>query len=236
MTVRHKMISRAPHIAAFRFFVSITLFLAATFWLSSADALTQPKWAELSSPHQIALKPLAGEWDKLDDLRRRKWIAVAERYPSMKPEQQKRIQARMGDWARLTPTQRNQARETFRKTQAVPAAQKKAEWQQYQTLPDAQKRRLAIAADASKPARQKARQREIEGKVVKPGQTGNAKPAAGAPRPAVPTVPTVPTVPAAAAPTPPAIPAPPAAPAPPVAPALPVAPASPVAPAPPVAP
>ena len=206
MTVRHKVISRAPQFAAFRFFVNTALFLAATFWFTSAVALTQPKWAKLSSAHQVALKPLAGEWDKLDDLRRRKWIAVAERYPSMKPEEQKRIQARMGDWARLTPAQRNQARETFRKTQAVPAEQKKAEWQQYQTLPDSQKRRLAIAADASKPAKQKARQREIEGKVVKPGQPVKAKPGSEAPR----SVP--PTVPVAAPPTPPATPVPPVAP------------------------
>ena len=206
MTVRHKVKSRAPQFAAFRFFVNTALFLAATFWLTSAVALTQPKWAELSSAQQVALKPLAGEWNKLDDLRRRKWIAVAARYPSMKPEEQKRIQARMGDWARLTPAQRNQARETFRKTQAVPAEQKKAEWQQYQTLPDAQKLRLAIAADASKPAKQKARQREIEGKVAKPGQPGKVKPGSGAPR----SVP--PTVPVAAPPTPPASPVPPVAP------------------------
>ena len=207
LNVPHDVNSGAPLFAAFRFCATALLFLAATFWLPSAVALTQPKWADLSLPQQTALKPLAGEWDKLDDLRRRKWIAVAERYPSMKPEEQKRMQARMGDWARLSPEQRNQARETYKRTQAIPAARKKAEWQQYQTLPDAQKQRLAAAAEASKPAKQKARQREIEGKVVKPSPPVKTMPgsAAGA-RPPTPAAPLAP------------LPAPPASPVAPLAP------------------
>lgn len=117
------------------------------------------------------------------------------------------MHARMGDWARLSPEQRNQARETYKKTQTVPADRKKAEWQQYQTLPDNQKQRLAAAADAAKPAKQKARQREIEGKVVKPSPPAVAKP--GSP---VTSRPTSPVVPVTSLPTPPAAPAPPVAP------------------------
>ena len=158
---------RAPRNAAFRFFALVATALAI---LSSgtALALTAPKWADLNAQQREILKPLAGDWDKLDETRRNKWVVVAKRYPTMPPEEQKRLQGRMADWARLTPEQRRVARENFQRTKALPPEQKKAEWQQYQTLPETQKQRLAATVDERKPARQKALQREQEGKVVAP--------------------------------------------------------------------
>lgn len=151
----------------------------------AALALTAPKWADLSAQQREILKPLAGDWDKLDETRRNKWVVVAKRYPTMQPEEQKRLQGRMADWARLTPEQRRVARENFQRTKALPPEQKKAEWQQYQTLPETQKQRLAATVDERKPARQKARQREQEGKVVTPvAPVRNATPT----RPAAPRV------------------------------------------------
>jgi hypothetical protein len=157
----------APLNAAFRFFA---MAVAALAILSSgtALALTAPKWADLNAQQREILKPLASDWDKLDETRRNKWVVVARRYPTMQPEEQKRLQGRMADWARLTPEQRRVARENFQRTKALPPEQKKAEWQQYQTLPETQKQRLAATVDERKPARQKARQREQEGKVVTP--------------------------------------------------------------------
>ena len=168
---------RAPLNAAFRFFIAAAATLAI---LSSgaALALTAPKWAELTAQQREILKPLASDWDKLDEARRNKWVVVAKRYPTMQPEEQKRLQGRMADWARLTPEQRRVARENFQRTKALPPEQKKAEWQQYQTLPENQKQRLAETVDERKPARQKARQREKEGKVVAPvAPVRNAAPA-----------------------------------------------------------
>lgn len=175
---------RAPLNAAFHFFAMVMATLAI---LSSgaALALTAPKWADLSAQQREILKPLAGDWDKLDETRRNKWVVVAKRYPTMQPEEQKRLQGRMADWARLTPEQRRVARENFQRTKALPPEQKKAEWQQYQTLPETQKQRLAATVDERKPARQKARQREQEGKVVTPvAPVRNATPT----RPAAPRV------------------------------------------------
>lgn len=181
MTFGFAVMKRAPRFAAFRFFLAqlarLTLLLLA-IGHAPANALTEPKWNDLGPARQQALKPLAGEWDKLDDLRRKKWITVADRYPSMKPEEQKRIQGRMADWAKLTPDQRSRARENFRKTKALPPDQKKDAWQRYQTLPDVQKQQLAASADAKKPAKQKQRQRELEGKVGKPTQTVKSRPPA----------------------------------------------------------
>ena len=159
----------APLRAAFRFFAPIMLLLAALACIgASMPASAQAKWSDLSAQRQDALQPLAGEWDKLDSVRRKKWLVIADRYPSMAPKEQKRMQARMAEWARLSPEQRREARENYKKAKTVPTEQKKAEWKQYQTLPDAQKQQLAETAEQKKPARQKAQQREQEGKVVKP--------------------------------------------------------------------
>jgi len=193
---------RAPLNAAFRFFAIAAASLA--FLTSGAAlALTAPKWADLTAQQREILKPLAGDWDKLDEARRNKWVVVAKRYPTMQPEEQKRLQGRMADWARLTPEQRRVARENFQRTKALPPEQKKAEWQQYQTLPETQKQRLAETVDERKPARQKARQREQEGKVVAPvppvRNSASTKPAASRPKPPA-TQPSGATPPPAAAP------------------------------------
>lgn len=162
--------SRAPLRAAFRFFARLfALAVAFATASGSVHALTQPKWAQLSPDRQEALRPLAGQWDKLDDARRGKWILVADRYPTMSPVERKRLQTRMADWARLTPEERRAARETYQKTRTVPPEQKKAQWVEYQSLPDAQKQQLAASVEQKKPARQKAQQREREGKVARPG-------------------------------------------------------------------
>ena len=179
----------------------------------SAAALTAPKWTALSDQQREVLRPLAGDWDKLDHVRRNKWVVVANRYPAMKPEEQKRVQARMGDWARLTPEQRRVARENFQRTKTLPAEQKKAEWQQYQTLPEAQKQRLAATADERKPAVQKARQRESEGKVVAPSMEKKVRAADAPASTARPTKPVPPIPPTATPPATPAVASPPAAPA-----------------------
>jgi hypothetical protein len=186
---------KAPRLAAF---CVLVLFSASTLALG-----TSSKWTDLSPQRQEALKPLAGEWDKLSDLRKKKWLVVADKYPSMKPEEQMRLQARMADWAKLTPEQRNTARETYRRTKAVPPEQKKAEWQKYQSLPEAQKKQLAAAADAKKPVKEKALRRQLATRGTKPAAPAPsapgsaAKPVAVVPPAATPPAATLPAAPPA---------------------------------------
>ena len=185
---------QAPLHAAFRFVVGALLALFASVCLGAALVpLTAPNWAQLSAQQKEVLKPLAGEWDSLDALRRKKWIVVADRYPKMKPEEKKRLQARMVDWARLSPEQRRVARENYKSAKAVPAEQKKAEWQQYQTLTEAQKQQLAAGADQKKPANQKAQRRQNESLAAKPVVPQKSRAAA----PAAPVVPVAPAFTAA---------------------------------------
>ena len=95
----------------------------------------RPAWSELTPVQQKILAPLQADWDSLDATRRKKWVAIANRYPTMKPQAQQRLQKRMTDWAKLTPAQREAARERYRQIRKL-SAQKRQEmrdqWQQYQ--------------------------------------------------------------------------------------------------------
>src|SRR5690606_2916378 len=58
----------------------------------------RPAWSELAPAHQKILAPLQPEWNNLDATRRKKWVAIAERYPRMKPQEQQRLQKNMAAW------------------------------------------------------------------------------------------------------------------------------------------
>lgn len=111
-------------------------------------AMEKPLWKDLSTAQQRALDPLKGEWDKLEGLRKQKWLEIANRYNGMKPDEQVRVQERMRDWVRLTPDQRRMVRENFARSQKVAPSpgQKSVQWEQYQQLPEEQKKQLADKA------------------------------------------------------------------------------------------
>ena len=109
-------------------------------------ALEKPLWKDLTPAQQRALEPLSGEWNKLEGLRKQKWLEIANRFASMKPDEQQRVHERMRDWLRLTPDQRRQVRESFARTQKITPGQKSAQWEQYQQLPEEKKKELADKA------------------------------------------------------------------------------------------
>src|SRR5258706_10178807 len=73
----------------------------------------RPAWSELAPAHQQVLAPLRAEWDEMDSVRRKKWVEIAARYPKMKPDEQQRLQIRMGEWTKLSPAERKAAREKY---------------------------------------------------------------------------------------------------------------------------
>lgn len=105
--------------------------------------LEKPLWAELSAAQKQALAPLQTEWDAMPALRKKKWLEIAQRYATLKPEEQVRMQERMREWVKLTPEQRMAARENYAKTTKLNAEQKSTQWQQYQQLSEEEKKRLA---------------------------------------------------------------------------------------------
>jgi hypothetical protein len=115
-----------------------------------STALSHPLWNELTPLQQQALAPLAGEWNKLDSFRKNKWLAIGNKYASMKPEEQQRVQERMRDWVKLTPEQRRVARESYARAKKLNPDQKTEQWQRYQQLPEEQKKQLAADAASKK--------------------------------------------------------------------------------------
>ena len=110
----------------------------------------KPQWAELTRPQQVALEPLRGEWDYLDGVRKQKWLDIANRYASMKSDEQGRVHERMRDWLKLTPEERRLARENYTLSKKMEKGQKSAQWEQYQALPEEEKRKLAADAALKK--------------------------------------------------------------------------------------
>ena len=193
---------------------------------AAAALLEKPLWKELSPAQQRALEPLAGEWDKLEARRKQKWLEIANRFGSMKTDEQLRVQERMREWVKLTPAQRRQVRESYARTQKITPSQKSAQWEQYQQLPEDEKKQLADKASAKK-------------QVVNPPTPAQSKIQTVAPvKRQLPPPATVPPAPAPV--TPPVAPAPApelppgeTAPIPNAANVVPVIPATPVQPAPP---
>jgi Protein of unknown function (DUF3106) len=105
----------------------------------------QPGWSLLNTQQQVILAPLAAEWDKLDNLGRKKWLGIAERYPGLNKDEQRRVQDRMREWVSLTPEQRTRARDTYKEFNQLPSEQKQAvkqKWEAYSKLPPEEKQRV----------------------------------------------------------------------------------------------
>jgi hypothetical protein len=136
----------------------------------------KPLWRSLTPAQQLALQPLQGEWDQMDGVRKQKWLQLANRFATLKPEEQQRVHERMREWATLTPEQRELARETYTRTRKIAPEQKNATWESYQQLPEEQKKKLAASATARKTPRVVPSQ--ANGKVVAPlGQGATSCPA-----------------------------------------------------------
>ena len=107
-----------------------------------------PRWQELNPMQRLALKPLEREWQAIDAERKKKWLAIAQKYPSMQPQEQTRMQERMADWAKLSPAERGTTRQQFETAKRVAPQDRPAQWEAYQALPPEQKRKLADQAAA----------------------------------------------------------------------------------------
>jgi hypothetical protein len=183
----------------------------------------KPLWRDLTPAQRAALDPLSAEWDQMDAVRKQKWLEMANRFASMKPEEQQRVHERMREWVRLTPAQRKLARDTYSRTKKLAPGEKTATWESYQQLPDEQKQKLAAAAAARKQGAATAPPNQRPIAPLHKGATGC--PAGTVKNKVSATPPCVPAVPAAApaqpSPAAPAIAAPPS-----TTPAAPAAPAS----------
>lgn len=137
--------AQEAHRALTRALVALALAVAVSA-AGAADApKTKPAWAELTADQQVVLEPLKTDWDQLSAARKKTWVGIASRYPSMKPEEQQRVQMRMQKWAKLTPEQRRVARERYKSIGKLPPEKRQTlreQWAEYQALPPGEKRML----------------------------------------------------------------------------------------------
>lgn len=115
----------------------------------------QPKWSELTVTQRIVLAPLSDDWDSFENFRQKKWLGIASRFPGMMLEEQRRIQKQMQEWGKLTPEERQMARENFKAAKELPADKKqklKQKWQEYANLPPEEKERFKQQAASNPPS------------------------------------------------------------------------------------
>jgi len=130
---------------------------------ASAARSTGPAWAKLTPAQQSALAPLQRDWGSLDADRKAKWLEVAARFPALAPDDRNRIQARMTDWARMTPAERGRARQLFQEARQIEPESRQQRWDAYQALPADQRRALA---ERSAPAASGTRAAKPESRVA----------------------------------------------------------------------
>ena len=97
-------------------------------------SLVHPLWNDLSELQRQVLQPFAAQWNAWPAAEKRSWIALADRVPRMKPEDQARAQRRISEWARLTPGQRQIARQNYRLARQLPPDERVAQWERYTQL------------------------------------------------------------------------------------------------------
>lgn len=113
----------------------------------------QPAWTQLPPQQKNILAPLAKDWDELESISKKKWLGIADRYPSMRPDEQQRMQDRMREWARLSPTERTKVRDTYKDFKQLPPEQKqvvKQKWDAYSNLPADERDRIRSSGKSSK--------------------------------------------------------------------------------------
>lgn len=113
----------------------------------------QPGWNQLNGQQRNILAPLAKDWDSLANIRKKKWLGIADRYPAMKPDEQQRMQDRMREWATLSPAERNKVRDTYKDFTQLPTEQKqvvKQKWEAYSNLPPEERQRIRETSKSSK--------------------------------------------------------------------------------------
>lgn len=118
-----------------------------TIPLLGSTLVPGPTWAELNPTERSALAPLAGKFDSLDSDQRRKWKAIAERFPGWTEEKRKTVQSRMLDWSNMTPEQRSNARqEALARRQGATTPEtgesRSASWKRWNDLEEARKAEL----------------------------------------------------------------------------------------------
>lgn len=99
----------------------------------ATPVVTDPAWGKLSAIEQRTLQPLRATWSTLTAEEQDKWRLIVDRFQARPRHIQRRLAARIAEWARLTPQQRAHARLNFLVlAKRYNPRQRKEQWQAYQ--------------------------------------------------------------------------------------------------------
>ncbi|MDO9004568.1 MAG: DUF3106 domain-containing protein [Aquabacterium sp.] len=113
---------------------------------ASASSDGSNTWAGLSGPQRRALQPLAALWPTMEISNKQRWVNVANRFGSLSPQEQQRMQERMTQWSKLPPQQRGEARLRFQQTRQLSPEERQKKWASYQALSPEERGELAQQA------------------------------------------------------------------------------------------
>jgi hypothetical protein len=99
------------------------LMLSWTLWAQDAanpsdEIATQ--WTNIGAPRQKVLAPLQADWAHYTPKTRHHFMALADKYPTLKPDARERIDARLKHWGTMTKEERILARTNYKKVQQLP--------------------------------------------------------------------------------------------------------------------
>jgi len=118
---------------------------------AKAAKVTKPLWTDLKPEQHTALAPLQGEWLKMSEVQKRKWIELSKNYAKLSNDDQTKLHTRMNDWVKLSPEQRATARLNFSAAKTLSSDEKQKQWEAYQALSIEEKAKLQAKAKASTP-------------------------------------------------------------------------------------
>ena len=140
----------------FRLLILLLCLLSISESVWSAGKTGAPERSGLTQNQQIILTPVANKWSNMSEVQRARLLAVAAKYPQLKPEEQQRFQKRLTAWTSLTREQRELARQNYKKLKQLPPKKQqvvKQKWleKQHGTKPVAPVSPAAIVPLSAKP-------------------------------------------------------------------------------------
>jgi hypothetical protein len=89
-------------------------------WSATKLDAPAPDWQALTPAQKSVLAPVSDNWASMSNLQRHRLLAIAAKYPQLKPEEQQRFQKRLITWTSLTQEQRELARKNYKKLKQLP--------------------------------------------------------------------------------------------------------------------
>ena len=102
------------------YFLTLVIGIVLLLHSSLVTAETIKSWAQLAPMQQEALQPLATQWNTLSTKLQRHLLRATKQYPNLTPDKKKLFLTRLEKWSKLTPEQRERARQNYLKMKIYP--------------------------------------------------------------------------------------------------------------------